>query len=166
LFKSVPDARKRLRKTSSFRWNIEVDFVQSLCRSKIEFGETPVTKDAQRGHVLANVGKPLSTVFAKAKGDVWVNHHSIAGTSCAYASADVGNRRYVLVPKNASGSCRMARRIGEDVDIGATDADAINPQQDIVCRRDLWPREILQSPVARSMKNYRLHCFAHRLRLR
>src|SRR5215510_3499198 len=82
------------------------------------------------------------------------------------AIADVGNRRYVLVPKNASGSCRMARRIGEDVDIGATDADAINPQQDIVCRRDLWPREILQSPVARSMKNYRLHCFAHRLRLR
>src|SRR6185503_13658628 len=160
-FKRMPNAGERLGETRAFSRNIGTDLVQRFCGREVELGESAVAKDSERCHVLANIRESHSAILAQSAGDVGVDHHAIARLHVDNALADVRDRGYVFVTENASRRRGVTGRIGENMNISAADTHAIDAQQYVVCCLNTWAWKLFKRPMTWSVKNYRLHRFAH-----
>ncbi len=78
-----------------------------------------------------------------------------------YAIACINDCGDILVAENAAGSRRVSRRYGQDVQVGAAYAGAVNSEEHVVLSADLWPGHGFNPPLAIAMKNGGLHLHCH-----
>ena len=128
-----------------------------LRRCEVELCQTAVTEDAESRHILADVRHPHATVPAKAAGDIGIDHHTVAGLEVSHALARVYYCSNVLVAEDAVRRGRVTGRDGEDMNVRATDARSINPEQHIIVGRNPRHRSRFDSPFAFAVKNHGLH---------